>query len=176
MIWRTATGLAAGLALAACEQAGTGPPDMEPAEEATAIGDPMDTSDRASLSDREVSERFIEVFYNQNRLTDGFEAWVHPDYIQHDPNSPTGRDPTIEVLAAHMQANPEMTHDVKRVIYGDEGEDGTLVAVHYHFKRAPDDRGSAVVDIYRVQDGYLVEHWDVIQPVPEESMNDNTMF
>ncbi|GAA5054862.1 ester cyclase [Erythrobacter westpacificensis] len=176
MTWRTATVLAAGLALAACEQAGTGPPDMDTGEEATAMGDPMDTSDRASLSDREVSERFIEVFYNQNRLTDGFEAWVHPDYIQHDPNSPTGRDPTIEVLAAHMQANPEMTHDVKRVIYGDEGEDGTLVAVHYHFKRAPDDRGSAVVDIYRVQDGYLVEHWDVIQPVPEEALNDNTMF
>ncbi|WP_162925233.1 nuclear transport factor 2 family protein [Aurantiacibacter odishensis] len=176
MIWRTAAVLAAGLALAACEQAGTGPPDMETAEEARAMGDPMDTSDRASLSDREVSERFIEVFYNQNRLTDGFEAWVHPDYIQHDPNSPTGRDPTIEVLAAHMQANPDMTHDVKRVIYGDEGPDGTLVAVHYHFKRAPDDSGSAVVDIYRVNDGYLVEHWDVIQPVPEEALNDNTMF
>ena len=148
---------------------------MEPAE-VRADADPMDTSDRASLSDREVSERFIEVFYNQNRLTDGFEAWVHPDYIQHDPNSPTGRDPTIEVLAAHMQANPEMTHDVKRVSYGDEGPDGTLVAVHYHFKRAPDDRGSAVVDIYRVNDGYLEEHWDVIQPIPEEALNDNTMF
>ena len=173
---RFATLLAAGFSLAACEQAGTGPPDMETGEETTEAVDPMDTSDRESLSDREVSERFIEVFYNQNRLTDGFEAWVHPEYIQHDPNSPTGRDPTIEVLAAHMQANPEMTHDVKRVIYGDEGPDGTLVAVHYHFKRAPDDRGSAVVDIYRVQDGYLVEHWDVIQPVPEDALNDNTMF
>jgi len=176
MTLRLATVLAAGLALAACEQAGTGPPDMEPADQASAASDPMDTSHRESLSDRQVSERFIEVFYNQNRLTDGFEAWVHPDYIQHDPNSPTGRDPTIEVLAAHMQANPEMTHDVKRVIYGEDGPDGTLVAVHYHFKRAPDDRGSAVVDIYRVQDGYLVEHWDVIQPVPEEALNDNTMF
>ena len=152
----------------------TGQGDFE--SELVRAGEPMDTSNRANLSDREVSERFIEVFYNQNRLTDGFEAWVHPDYIQHDPNSPTGRDPTIEVLAAHMQANPEMTHDVKRVIYGDEGPDGTLVAVHYHFKRAPDDRGSAVVDIYRVNDGYLVEHWDVIQPIPEEALNDNTMF
>ena len=176
---RPAILLAAGLALAACEQAGTGPPDMGTAEEASVATDPMDTADRASLSDREVADRFIEVFYNQNRLTDGFEAWVHPDYIQHDPNSPTGRDPTIEVLAAHMQAHPQMTHDVKRVIYGDDGAaegGGTMVAVHYHFKRAPDDRGSAVVDIFRVQDGYLVEHWDVIQPVPEEALNDNTMF
>ncbi|WAT16867.1 nuclear transport factor 2 family protein [Aurantiacibacter sp. MUD11] len=165
--------LAASLALAACGPAGN-VGEADPA--GTVAADPMDTSDRESLSDREVADRFIEVFYNQNRLTDGFEAWVHPDYIQHDPNSPTGRDPTIEVLAAHMQANPEMRHDVKRVIYGDEGEEGTLVAVHYHFTRAPDDRGSAVVDIFRIKDGYLVEHWDVIQPVPEEALNDNTMF
>lgn len=140
------------------------------------MADPMDTADRANLTDREVSERFIEVFYNQNRLTDGFEAWVHPEYIQHDPNSPTGRDPTIAVLADHMAANPQMTHDVKRVIYGEDDQGRTLVAVHYHFKRAPDDRGAAVVDIYRIEDGYLVEHWDVIQPVPETSLNDNTMF
>lgn len=132
----------------------------------------MDTSDRATLSDREVADHFIEVFYTQNRLVDGFQAWVHPDYIQHDPNSPTGRDATIEVLARHMEANPAMTHDVQRVIYGDDG----LVAVHYHFKRAPEDPGSAVVDIFRIEDGYLVEHWDVIQPIPEHSLNENTMF
>ena len=142
----------------------------QPGED-TAV-DPMDTSERANLSDRQVADRFIEVFYNQSRLVDGFRAWVHPDYIQHDPNSPTGRDGTIEVLARHMEANPKMTHDVKRVIYGDDG----LVAVHYHFKRAPDDRGSAVVDIFRIENGYLVEHWDVIQPVPERAMNENTMF
>jgi len=139
---------------------------------AVSAGDPTDMSDRAELSDREVADRFIEVFYNQNRLVDGFRAWVHPDYIQHDPNSPTGRDAVIEVLARHMAANPQMTHDVKRVIYGEDG----LVAVHYHFKRAPDDRGSAVVDIFRIKDGYLVEHWDVIQPIPERALNDNTMF
>ncbi len=181
MTLRFATMLMASISLTACDNAGTGPPDMDTQGPVATFDnegavDAMDTSNRENLSNRQVSERFIEVFYNQNRLTDGFEAWVHPDYIQHDPNSPSGRDPTIEVLAAHMQANPEMTHDVKRVIYGEEGPDGTLVAVHYHFKRAPDDRGSAVVDIYRVKDGYLVEHWDVIQPVPEEALNDNTMF
>ena len=58
--------------------------------------------------------------------------------------------------AAHMQRNPEMTHDVKRVIYGEDEQGRTLVAVHYHFKRAPEDRGSAVVDIYRIENGYLV--------------------
>lgn len=139
-----------------------------------ATTDPLDTSNRAQLSVREVSERFIEVFYNQNRLTDAFRAWVAPDYIQHDPRSPTGRDGTIEALEEHMARHPRMTHDVKRVIYGDDG----MVAVHYHFRRTPDDRGSAVVDIYRIENGYLVEHWDVIQPIPDPATfrNDNGMF
>ena len=138
------------------------------------MADPLDTSDRAQLSAREVADRFIEVFYNQNRLVDAFRAWVHPDYIQHDPNSKTGRDGTIEALDAHMKRSPGMSHDVKRVIYG---EDGT-VAVHYHFRHAPDQRGMAVVDIFRIEDGYLVEHWDVMQemPDPATSKNPNGMF
>ena len=130
--------------------------------------------DRSELSAREVADRFIEVFYNRNRLVDAFREWVHPDYVQHDPNSKTGRDGTIEALGAHMERNPRMTHDVKRVIYGDDG----MVAVHYHFRREPDDRGLAVVDLFRIENGYLVEHWDVMQPVPDPASckNSNGMF
>ena len=74
--------------------------------------------DRSQLSPREVADRFIEVFYKQNRLVDAFREWVHPDYIQHDPNSATGRDGTIAALDAHMKRSPGMSHDIKRVIYG----------------------------------------------------------
>ena len=114
--------------------------------------------DRAHLSDREVADRFIEVFYRQNRLVDAFREWVHPDYIQHDPNSASGRDGTIEALEAHMRRSPHMSHDIKR--------------------HAPDQRGLAVVDMFRIEDGWLVEHWDVIQPIPdpEACRNTNGMF
>jgi predicted SnoaL-like aldol condensation-catalyzing enzyme len=121
-----------------------------------------------------VADRFIAVFYDQNRLTDAFAEWVHPGYVQHDPNSPTGRDGTIAVLAEHMARHPRMSHDVKRVIHGDDG----TVVVHYHFRREPEDRGLAVVDLFRIEDGYLVEHWDVMQPVPDPATakNQNGMF
>lgn len=140
--------------------------------------DPLDTSDRATLSDREVADRFIEVFYHQNRLVDAFRAWVHPDYIQHDPQAGTGRDATIEALDAHMKRSPAMSHDVKRVVYGESELEGTLVAVHYHFRHSPEQRGLAVVDLVRIKDGYLVEHWDVIQPIPdpENFRHANGMF
>lgn len=54
--------------------------------------------------------------------------------------------------------------------------DGDLVYLHVHATEHPGDRGEAVVDIFRVKDGKIVEHWDVIQPVPETSANRNTMF
>ena len=136
--------------------------------------DPRDTSNRERLSVREVAARFIELFHHQDNPVDAFTCWVHPDYIQHNPNAPTGRDATLEVLAAAVRDNPELTHDVKRVIYGNDN----LVAVHHHFRRKRDERGWAVVDILRIEGGYVVEHWDVMQPVPDpaEAKNENTMF
>ena len=136
--------------------------------------DPRDTSNRESLSVRAVAERFIELFHHQDNPVDAFTCWVHPDYIQHNPNAPTGRDASMAFLAAAVKNNPELTHDVKRVIYGG----GDLVAVHHHFRRKKDERGWAVVDILRIENGWVVEHWDVMQPVPDpaESKNANGMF
>ena len=54
--------------------------------------------------------------------------------------------------------------------------DGDLVAVHYLTKFKPEDRGYMAVDIFRVAHGKIVEHWDVGEPVPEKSANDNGMF
>lgn len=54
--------------------------------------------------------------------------------------------------------------------------DGDLVWLHVHATNGADDRGEAVIDIFRVKDGKIVEHWDVIQPVPKEAANKNTMF
>ena len=54
--------------------------------------------------------------------------------------------------------------------------DGDLVWLHLNSTQNAQDRGEAIVDIFRVEDGRIVEHWDVIQPVPETSANENTMF
>jgi predicted SnoaL-like aldol condensation-catalyzing enzyme len=54
--------------------------------------------------------------------------------------------------------------------------DGDLVYLHVHSANDPKDLGQAVADIFRVRDGEIVEHWDVIQSVPEEAANKNTMF
>ena len=54
--------------------------------------------------------------------------------------------------------------------------EGDLFMLHVHAVREPGQRGTAIVDIFRVENGKIVEHWDVLQPVPEKAANENTMF
>jgi len=123
------------------------------------------------LSPREVVEQFIDLFYRQKKVRKAFETWVHPDYIQHKPTLPDGREPVIAFLEKLLERYPGRTFTIHRVIASDD-----LVAVHYHSQAGPEDRGFAVVDIFRVEGCRMVEHWDVVQRVPETSENDNSMF
>ena len=136
--------------------------------------DPRDTSNREQLSVRQVAERFIQLFYVDDNPRDAFMCWMHPDYIQHNPNAPTGRDATLAMMEASLARLPDLSHEVKRVVWGD----GDLVAVHFHFRREADHPGYAIVDILRVEDGYIREHWDVMQEVPDPSTakNSNGVF
>ena len=136
--------------------------------------DPRDTSNRERLSVRQVAERFIQLFYVEDNPRDAFMAWMHPDYIQHNPNAPTGRDATLAMMEKSLARLPDLSHEVKRVIWGD----ADLVAIHFHFKYEPDSAGYSVVDILRIDQGYIREHWDVLQEVPDPatSKNSNGMF
>ena len=85
--------------------------------------------------------------------------------------APDGAEALLGFIGPFFEANPEAAIDIKRV-----AADGDLVWIHYNNKLTPDALGLAVVDILRMKDGKFVEHWDVVQPVPEESANENTMF
>lgn len=122
-------------------------------------------------SPREVVEEFSDLLFQQKKVRQAFERWVHPDYIQHKSTLPDGREAVIGFLENLLERFPDRTFTIHRMIASDD-----LVAVHYHSQASPDDLGFAVVDIFRVENCLLVEHWDVVQPVPENSANDNTMF
>ena len=132
---------------------------------------PPQPAGACSLTPREVVEKFADLFYKQKKVREAFETWVHPDYIQHKPTLPDGREPVIDFLENLIARFPDRTFTIHRIVASDD-----LVFVHYHSQATPDDAGFAVVDMFRVEDCLMVEHWDVVQPVPEESANDNTMF
>jgi predicted SnoaL-like aldol condensation-catalyzing enzyme len=123
------------------------------------------------LTPKQVVTKFMTQFYVDKKVREAFETWVDPGYIQHNPMAETGREAAINFLEPFFAKNPNINYSIKRII-----ADGDLVAVHSHGKFAPDDRGIAVVDILRVKGCKVMEHWDVVQPVPEKAANTNTMF
>jgi predicted SnoaL-like aldol condensation-catalyzing enzyme len=123
------------------------------------------------LSNREVVTRFINLFYTQGRVREAFMTYVAPGYIQHNPVARDGRDAAIAALEPYFASQPGAIREVQRIIV-----DGNLAAVHVRVRQNPQDRGFAVVDILRLENRMIVEHWDVIQPVPEHSANPHPMF
>lgn len=96
-------------------------------------------------------------------------AALHEDFREHSPGNPSGRDPFIEFVAGSPVAKARI--DVKRVITDDE-----YAVVHYHMIPEDDPRGVAVVDLWRLVDGKITEHWDVLQPVPDPDLIPHGMF
>ena len=92
-------------------------------------------------------------------------------YIQHSSHVPDGKEGLLTYFEGRIKKFPEMRAEIKRA-----GADGDLVWMHVHFKKTPESRGNAVINIFRMEDGKLVEHWGVGQPVSKKSMHDNTMF
>lgn len=124
-----------------------------------------------ALTAKQVVERFIPLFYEQRDVRTAFMTWVAEDYIQHNPVAKDGRDNAIAALEPFFKAMPEMRYTVARVV-----AEGDLVVVHNKLQMNAQDRGSAVVDIFRVANCKIVEHWDVMQAIPEKSANAHPMF
>jgi predicted SnoaL-like aldol condensation-catalyzing enzyme len=93
------------------------------------------------------------------------------NYIQHNPTAPDGIAGFRPFFAAYIEQYPDSTVEIKRVL-----ADGDFVVMHVHLRLFPADRGRAAVEIFRLEGGKIVEHWDVIQPIPEQAANSNTMF
>ena len=113
----------------------------------------------------------LDMAFNQKKYVEAFDKYVGPYYRQHNPTAPDGKEATLKSFAEWIPAHPGLRYDFKHVF-----SDGDRVIVHSHVTTGAEDRGLAVVDIFRLEQGKVVEHWDVVQPVPEKSANDNTMF
>lgn len=126
----------------------------------------------ASLTEknRAIVENFVDIFYRVKDVRRAFLTYVAEDYVQHNPNIPDGREAAIAFLDP-MFSRPEARFDVKRILV-----DGDLAVVHLHGRPNLADPGGAVADFFRLRDGLIVEHWDVLQPVPRQAMNPHPMF
>ncbi len=127
-------------------------------------------NDRLEANKRIVRE-WNDLALNQREPEDAVAKYLGPHYRQHNPGAKDGSEPFIGFVKWFAQTYPDFRIESKRLI-----AEGNYVVLHSHLIRKPGDRGMAVVDIFRLENDKIVEHWDVVQEVPETSANDNTMF
>ncbi len=126
-------------------------------------------SSASEVSSRALVLDFYDRFFNRHDVSAA--AVVAEDYKQHNPDLPDGRAALVRYFTEYFASNPQSRVRIIR-----SAVEGDLVYLHVHSKNDAEDIGQAVIDIFRVKDGMIVEHWDVIQNVPEYAANTNTMF
>ncbi|MFL6717632.1 MAG: ester cyclase, partial [Burkholderiaceae bacterium] len=92
-------------------------------------------------------------------------------YVQHNPNAADGPEGFKAFVQFLRDKFPASHSEIKQVI-----ADGDKVVLHVHNVRQPGERGNAIIDIFKLENGKIVEHWDAVQPIPEKAANSNTMF
>jgi predicted SnoaL-like aldol condensation-catalyzing enzyme len=123
---------------------------------------------------KEENKKTVLEFYDAAINQKNFEAaakFLGPRYVQHNPRVVDGPEGLKAFLAFLREKFPDYHSDIKRVF-----ADGDYVILHVHNVPTPGARGNAIVDIFRLENGKVVEHWDVRQEIPETAANSNTMF
>jgi len=119
---------------------------------------------------KEIAVSFLQLVAS-GEVREAYRSYLSPDFRHHNPFFPGDADSLMLAMEENAAKNPHKILEVKRVI-----EEGDLVAVHSHIKQKQDDLGAAVVHIFRFHNNVIVELWDVGQPIPENSPNENGVF
>lgn len=128
----------------------------------------------AASAQEEANRAAVLAFYEKGlnqKDADAALAYVGNRYVQHNPNAPDGPDGFRKFIGFLREKFPNSHSDIKRSFV-----DGDFVILHVHSVREPGSRGRAIVDIFKLENGKIVEHWDVVQDIPENPANNNTMF
>ncbi|UED73578.1 nuclear transport factor 2 family protein [Brevibacillus sp. DP1.3A] len=123
---------------------------------------------KTSLKENAVS--FLQLVASGN-VREAYQRHTGPNFRHHNPFFRGDAHSLMLAMEENAAKNPHKTLEVKRAI-----EEGEIVAVHSHVKQNQEDLGGAVVHIFRFHNDQIIELWDVGQPIPDDSPNENGMF
>lgn len=118
---------------------------------------------------RAIVTEFARLFYTERDVAAAFEKFVVDDYIQHNPTMPDGREAAVGMLVPKF-STPGARFDIERILV-----DGDHALIHVR-ATFPGNPVAAVADIYRLADGKVVEHWDVLQRMPDDVVSAHPFF
>jgi predicted SnoaL-like aldol condensation-catalyzing enzyme len=128
----------------------------------------------AGSAQEEANRKAVLAFYEKGlnqKDVDAALAYVGDRYVQHNPNAADGPEGFRKFIGFLREKFPNSHSEIKRSFV-----DGDYVILHVNAVREPGTKGNAIVDIFKLENGKIVEHWDVVQPIPENPANNNTMF
>jgi predicted SnoaL-like aldol condensation-catalyzing enzyme len=121
-------------------------------------------------SNKDKATSFLNLASSGN-VRETYSNFIGQGFMHHNPFFEGSAEALMAGMEENALQNPNRVLDVKRAI-----ADGEFVAVHSHVRQTPDDRGAAVVHIFRFESGRIMELWDLGQPLPEKSPNQYGMF
>jgi predicted SnoaL-like aldol condensation-catalyzing enzyme len=128
----------------------------------------------ADAAQMEANKKAAMEFYDAAINRKDFDAaskFLGNRYTQHNPGAADGPEGLKAFLGFLKEKFPQYHSDIKRAF-----ADGDYVILHVHNIPTPGARGRAIMDIFKFENGKVVEHWDVSQDIPETPRNNNTMF
>jgi predicted SnoaL-like aldol condensation-catalyzing enzyme len=119
---------------------------------------------------KELVKKLLDTAFNKKDVEAAAEL-LTDRYIQHNPSVPTGKSGFRQAIPGFYQMFPDLSWELKNI-----WADGDHVIAHSHYHFAKEGNGNAIVDIFRIVDGKVDEHWDVSQEIPDKMAHDNGMF
>ncbi|WP_316572504.1 nuclear transport factor 2 family protein [Neobacillus sp. YIM B06451] len=124
----------------------------------------------SNLSLKEIAVSFLQLVAS-GKVREAYQSYIAPEFRHHNPYFRGDAESLMIAMEENAVQNPQKILEVKLAVQEED-----KVVVYSHVKQKPNDLGAAVVHIFRFEGNHIVELWDVGQPIPEDSPNENGMF